>query len=1019
MNRVKLAVLFLAGLFLQIGTVCAQNRTINGIVTMGQNNEPLVGVTIFVKGAETMGVVSDIDGHYTLTVKPDAKEITFRYIGMKEVRMPVPANGTLNVKMIPESTNLDEVVVTGYGNFSKSSFTGSANTLKGDMIKDVPVLSVEQKLQGLTSGVSITSGSGQPGAVPNIRIRGTGSYNASNEPLYVIDGVPVASGSISNLAAYMNNAKTSLMATLNPSDIENITVIKDAAAASLYGSRAANGVILITTKRGKSGGTQITFKADGGFGDIASNFRPSMGGEERRQTLHEGLVNYAADLGYENPQEYADSQIDKYASKPWSGYTDWRDILFRKAKNQNYEISATGGNDKTTYFSSLSYSNQQGTVENSELKRYTARLNLTQKVGKRGNIGGNIMFSQIDQRMNDERTSFSNPFFAVGAMVSPSDFPYNEDGSYSNNFPGYGGGIANPKRDITLDYCKNRLTRIFATGNASVEIAKGLQITERLSYDYSIAKDFQYFNPNSSEYSGRNGVSNKGFNEYGRLISSTSLGYVRDFGKHHLDVLAAYEIESYATDKAEGKTSNLPSELLMEPDNASLINGFSGSTSASRMLSYVTRANYDYANRYYIAGSYRRDGSSHLAPENRWGNFWSVSGMWHVSKENFMAPARSVLSDLKLRASYGVNGNQPGPNGYMGLYSYGKNYGGLPGSYESSIANPYLSWEKNYSLNTGIDFSLFEHIFISLEYYSRQTKDLLFSMPISMTNGFSNYLANIGELNNKGVELEIRSTNFSRSDFDWMTVFNLTHNQNKIITLDGRQQQIVQGEWYIQKVGLPFNSFYVREFAGVNPDNGDALYYINSVDEKGNYNKAITNDIAKANPIPYKKADPIISGGLTNILNYKFLDLSFTFTYSLGGNSIDKTAKYVETDGDAAQYYRNIPVYYQNRWQKPGDVTDIPRFVYNQPNKAGSYASSRRVHSTDHIRLKNLVLGASLPQQWASRLGIEKLRVYFAGTNLLTWSKWDFYDPETPVNGEMNCEAPPLRMYNFGVEVSF
>lgn len=1021
MNVKGLSIMLMCLLLLS-GAAHAQKRQITGTVTSAEDNEPLIGATIIVKGSLS-GTDTDIDGHYTIEITPEAKTILFDYIGMKQQEIPVPKTNILNVELQPRALNLDEVVVTGYGNFSKSSFTGSANTLRADMLKNVPVLSVEQKLQGMTTGVSITSGSGQPGAVPNIRIRGMGSLNASNEPLYVIDGVPVTSGSMSNLGAFMNNAKTSIMSTLNPADIENITIIKDAAAASLYGSRAANGVILITTKKGRSGRTQVTARINGGFSDLATDFRPSLNGTDRRELLYEGMMNFASlnPDKYADPRAYADANIDKYAATPWSGYTDWKDVLLRTAIHQNYEVSATGGNDKTTFYASLAYNNQEGVVHNSSLDRYSARLNVTQKVGSRGELGANVMFSQVNQEMNEERTSASNPFFALGAKVTPSDYPYNEDGSYSNNFPGNEVN-RNPLRDALLDYSRNRLTRIFSTGYASVDIIKGLKLKELLSYDYTTAKDAIYFNPMSGAgiKSGNDAMTQKGFNEYSKLISSTSLNYTHTFGrKHHLDLLVAYEIENYNTDRAEGSKSKLPSELLFEPDNASQLNSFASSTSSSRMLSYVSRANYDYAGKYYLAASFRRDGTSRLSAENRWGNFWSASAMWQVSDEAFMQGLKPVLSDLKIRASYGVNGNQPGGlYGYMGLYSYGRNYNGAPGSYESSMPNPNLGWERNYNMNVGLDFGLFERINISLEYYNRDTKDLLFSMPISMTNGFSSYLANIGQLNNKGVELEIRSTNIASNHFNWNTVLNLTHNENKIVALDGKQEQSISG-WFIRKVGLPYNSFYVKEFAGVDTQTGDALYYINSKDEQGNYNKSTTNDPKNANAIPYKQVDPVVSGGLTNILSYRDFDLSFTFTYQLGGYSFDKTATYIETDG-LNEYSRNIPVYFNDRWQKPGDITHIPRFVQNQQNILGSgTGSSRYVHSTDHLRLKNLTFGYTLPHRWTDKIFLENVRAYFSGSNLLTWAKWKQYDPEVPISGEVNCEAPALRSFSFGVEVTF
>lgn len=1019
--RIKILLAILISLCYQ--PLLAQNKEIKGIVTSAEDGEPLIGATISVKGNEAQGVVTDIEGKYILQIPNSDCTLVVAYLGMKTQELKAPSSGILNISLEAESMNLDEVVVTGYGNFSKSSFTGSANTLRADMMKNVPVMTVEQKLQGMTTGVNITSSSGQPGANQSIRIRGMGSFNASQEPLFVIDGVPVTSGSLSTGgadAAYMNNSKTNIMSTLNPSDIENITVIKDAAAASLYGSRAANGVILITTKQGKTGRTQVSLNIAEGFSDAAVDFRPTLSGDQRYELLYEGLYNYALDKQMKSPSEYAGQEIGKYAYVPELGYTDWRKELLRTAIHQNYEASVSGGNERTTFYASLGYNSQEGLAKNSSLDRYSARLNMSQKVGKYGEVGANVMFTQMNQEMNEERGSSINPFLDVAMLMNPSMTVRDKDGNYVGAYPGT---TLNPLRDILTDYNRTRMTRMFSTGYASIEPLKGLKLKETLSYDYTIQKDSRYFNPLSAAgpKSGSDAQTSKGFIEYGKLISSTSLNYVHTFNyKHHLDVLAAYEIESYQTDKASGERSRLPSNSnLVEPDNASVLNSFISSTQAYRMLSYLSRLNYDYDDRYYIAGSFRRDGSSRLSPKNRWGNFWSVSGMWHLSNESFMKPIKHILSDVKIRASYGVNGNQPGSlYGYMGLYTYGQSYMGGFGSYESSLANPNLKWEKNYNLNIGLDLAFLSRIFLSIEYYNRDTKDLLYSLPISATTGFTNYLSNVGQLNNKGVEFELRTINFATPHFNWSTVLNLSHNSNKIISLNGQLEQSIEGTWFIHKVGLPYHTFYVKEFAGVDPQNGDALYYTNTLNKDGSYSREITNDISKAQAIPYKSVNPKISGGLTNILNYKQLDLSFTLTYSLGGYSFDKLGTYIEngtTNIYTSKY--NLPAYAMDRWQKPGDQTDVPRFVYNQ--SASDNNSSRYIHSTDHLRLKNLTLGYTLPREWTRKVMVNKARFYFSGSNLLTWAKWKQYDPETPVNGEVFCEAPPMRTFSFGVQLTF
>lgn len=1006
--------------------VYAQQRVIKGVVVSADTDDPLIGAAVFVKGQESRGVVTDIDGKYELKIGSEDKVLVFSYLGMKTEEVRLTKRNTLNIALEPEAHILDEVVVTGYGNFSKSSFTGSANTISTKMLKEIPVMSVEQKLQGMTTGVNIASSSGQPGSSQSIRIRGMGSFNASQEPLFVIDGVPVTSGTLSAGgadAAYMNNSKTNIMSTLNPSDIENITVIKDAAAASLYGSRAANGVILITTKKGTAGKTSVTLNISEGFSNPAVKFRPTLSGDQRRELLYEGLVNYATDHQGEegmtmSPTEYADANIDTYAWIPSMGYTDWRSELLRNGRQRNYEASVSGGNRKTTFYGSIGWNKQEGIARNSGLDRYTGRINVTHQVGKIGEVGANMMFSQMNQEMNEERGSSINPFLCVAMTMNPSMYVRDENGNYTGAYPGTN---LNPLRDILTDYNRVRMTRALSTGYASIEPIKGLKIKETLSYDYNIQKDARYFGPLSSAgpKSGSDAQTSKGFVEYGKLMSSTSANYVRTFlGKHHVDVLAAYEVERFDFDKASGEKSKLPSESLVEPDNAAVLNSFTSSTQAYRMISYISRFNYDYDDRYYVAGSFRRDGTSRLAPENRWGNFWSVSGMWHVTSEDFMQPIKHILSDLKIRASYGVNGNQPNSYyGYMGLYSYGQNYMGASGSYESQQPNTSLKWEKNYNLNVGIDFSLINRIFVSLEYYNRDTKDLLYNVPISYTTGFQNYLANVGQLNNRGVEFELRTMNFATKDFNWTTVFNLTHNKNKIVSLNGIIDQSIEGTWFIHKVGLPYYTYYVKEYAGVDPNTGSAMYYKNTMGENGVRSRELTTNANEAEAIPYKSVNPKVSGGLTNLFSYKWFDLSFTLTYSLGGYSFDKTGTYIENGTNNIYSNRyNLPVYAMERWQKPGDVTDVPRFVFNEPS--GPSNSSRYIHSTDHLRLKSLTFGVTLPKEWTQKAWINTARIYFSGSNLLTWAKWKQYDPETPISGEVWCEAPVMRTFSFGIQVT-
>ena len=427
---------------------------------------------------------------------------------------------------------------------------------------------------------------------------------------------------------------------------------------------------------------------------------------------------------------------------------------------------------------------------------------------------------------------------------------------------------------------------------------------------------------------------------------------------------------------------------------------------------------YDYKNKYYLGGSFRTDGSSRFQRDNRWGSFWSISGAWRIIEEEFMSPTKNWLTDLKIRASYGVNGTLPSDYfGYMGLSSLTNGYLEQPGIIQSQLRNDDLQWETNYNLNLGLDFALWNRINVTLEYYTRTTKNLLMDRPISMTTGFGSYLMNIGEVKNKGVELEISSTNIQTKDFSWNTTFNISHNKNKIVTLDGMQTEIKSGS-QIRKVGKSYRTFYMIEFAGINPETGAPQFYTNDVDENGNYIKDITEEINKAHAIVLDKhAEPNAIGGLSNTLRYKWFDLNFMFSYQFGGYSYDNWAQKTEHGGNDLE--ANIPSYYKDSWKKPGDVTKYELF-YEKPSVAmNKVTTTRRLHSTDFIRLKTLTFGFTVPKDWTQKIGIENVRLYASANNLWTWAAYDYYDPEAVSGGTAIWGTPPLKTVTFGINVNF
>mgnify|MGYP001054076975 FL=1 len=995
-------------------TVAREKYTITGKV-IEDSGEPIIGANVIVKGT-TNGMMTDMDGNFHLEVTDKKVTLMVSYIGYTRQEIKVTSAKTIKVEMAPDNNLMDEVVITGYGTFKKSAYAGSAASVKGETLKDVPAISFKDLLQGNAPGVQFTSSSGQPGASSSLRIRGMGSFNASNSPLYVIDGVPMRSGTINTMSS---DAGLDIMSTINSSDIESVTVIKDAAAASLYGSRAANGVVLITTKKGKAGKPSISLKADWGSSDFAMDYRPIMGGEERRQYIYDGLVAGQIKKGKSeaDAMAYADGEIDDYAPVPWCGYTDWDDVLFKKGNHQSYEASLSGGTDRFKYYSSLSYLKQDGIAINSGLERISGRLNVDFQATSKLKLGANVLFATVNQDVYSEGTSYSSPFYTSRNAVVPSDPIYNEDGSWNRDLIRI--GDRNPLLSATYDYQREYVTRTFNTIYGEYEFIKDLKFKSTFSYDYVITKGKDWSDPRTSNGDDINGGMSKKYYEYNKMVWANQVSYKTSIARdHHIDALVGYEIDDQYRDYLSGYATNFATHDKNQISNGMKTESVGGNDTRTRMVSYLTRLNYDYKNKYYLGGSFRTDGSSRFQRDNRWGSFWSISGAWRIIEEEFMSPTKDWLTDLKIRASYGVNGTLPSDYfGYMGLSSLTNGYLEQPGIIQSQLRNDDLQWETNYNLNLGLDFALWNRINVTLEYYTRTTKNLLMDRPISMTTGFSSYLMNIGEVKNKGVELEISSTNIQTKDFSWNTTFNISHNKNKIVTLDGMQTEIKSGS-QIRKVGKSYRTFYMIEFAGINPETGAPQFYTNDVDENGNYIKDITEEINKAHAIVLDKhAEPNAIGGLSNTLRYKWFDLNFMFSYQFGGYSYDNWAQKTEHGGNDLE--ANIPSYYKDSWKKPGDVTKYELF-YEKPSVAmNKVTTTRRLHSTDFIRLKTLTFGFTVPKDWTRKIGIENVRLYASANNLWTWAAYDYYDPEAVSGGTAIWGTPPLKTVTFGINVNF
>ena len=947
------------------------------------------------------------------------------FIGLESQEVKIQP--VVKVVLKSDAEQLEEVMVVAYGTAKKTSFTGAASSIDGaKALKDIPVTSFEQALAGTTPGLTINSNSGQPGAALEIRVRGTGSMNASNEPLYVIDGVPVVSGDIAVSAVGNDTKAFNIMSSINPSDIETITVLKDAAAASLYGSRAANGVILITTKKGKAGKTRINFKANWGFSDWAMNNRENVNAAQRRELTYEGAYNEATTYGIPDEsgiyhpateaeaKAYAQQAMDTYAP---DYNTNWEDLLFRNhGSSQNYEFSAQGGDEHNSFFASLAYRDEQGKANNSTMDGFVGRVNAVHRsADNRWQMGANITLSKQSSSVVSEGTAYANPFFLRSAILTPNIRLYDDEGNYYLDDPIISSIWSGSHPLLDLDKDKN-LSKVFRSFNnlwASYEIIEGLTLKENVSYDYISNHSINYWPVDSNNGFMLGGLGANYMVTQHNIYSSTTLNYIKSFNqKHNLDVLVGWDVDDRRTEYVFASQTGYPHNKLPESINASSPMEGTAYYTEDHLLSLLSRVNYDYDNKYYVSFNYRRDGSSRLGANNRWANFWSVSGAWRMTQEEFMKDIH-WLNDLKLRVSYGINGTLPNSlYGHLSLYGYNNTYQDHSGSAPTSVANPDLSWEKNKNFNIGFDARLFDRLNVTFDYYTRRTSDLLQDVPTSMTVGFLTMLQNVGEMKNSGVEIDLNVDVFKHSQVKWNTGLALSHNSNEVTKLYGGKD-IVSGTSIIRE-GESYYSWWSREWAGVDPQTGEEQWVLNTVNEDGTINKGLTKNPNEAQRVIIGKPDPKVTGGWRNSVSWKGLELSMLFNFSLGGKVFDTyRTSFFDTDG--YDVWANMSTDQLNRWQKPGDITDVPKRINNY--QYGNYGSSRFMKNLNYLRLKSLSLSYSLPSKWISKAQLSNVRVFVSGSNLLTWTSYKYADPEMPINGIPTLGLPNLKTVTFGIEL--
>jgi len=1022
-----------------------KKKEVKGIVT-DKAGMPLPGVTVLVKGTY-IGTTTDINGNYRIEVPADVSLLTFSFIGMQAQEFEL-SGSVQNVIMIEESIGMEEVTITAaYGSVKRSAFTGSASVVNAEVLRESPDASMLKALQGKAAGVVVTTG-GQPGAMPTVRIRGIGSLGGNQSPLYIIDGVPVLVGDFSGI-----QESSSVLSMLNPEDIESQTILKDAAATSLYGSRGANGVIIITTKSGKAGKTKVNFSAEYGLSDFANpHVLDIMNTKElaeyafearKNQWLHyykmlPGQENFeSADIasaeayawsklqsttGLHHPDDKFDGTFDydnmtedqakEIVSRGKT--TNWKDAIFRVGKTQKYDLSISGGNEKNKFYSSLGYFEQEGVVNGSAYERFSGALTLDSKINNFLSLRISEKLSHSIQEGADDGYGNYTPMGAY-AQITPSSPVYLPDGSI-NMTPGYISKVSNPVHKQKYNSKVSKITRALTNLSVNVKFTDWLRFETTNSIDLITTNAKEIKDPRSKEGSADGGWVGKYAYFTTSTVTSNLLKFNKQFGLHNLSALAGFEHNDYHYESSGGEGHKFASEKLLYLGNAAVPQSVYERKIQIALTSYLSKLDYNYDNKYYASGSFRRDGSSKLSADSRWGNFYSASLGWVLSKEDFMDSA-DWLNFAKLRASYGTSGNLPiDAYGTLGLFSVSGTYNDTPVLALNQLENSNLEWEKSYTLDFGLDYRIFDKVSGSIDFFHKHTKGLINGTPLLHATGRSSVTENKGALINKGLELEISSENIKTKNFSWSTDFNITYLVSKVDKLSEPELD----RPYMTEEGKDVNSFYMREWAGVDSETGRPSWYLNTLKEDGTRDRTIVYDPTDVEMVFLgKKGYPDFRGGFTNRFTYKGFDLSFLCTYSLGATLIDYEG-HSYSDGNNIGKINLRKNVLGKHWQKPGDNAEYSRLIFNAVEK-GNYGSSRLLMNGDYLKIKNVSMGYNLPKSWISKMNLEKVRLYFNASDLYTFFKHDHIDPEVGQDGyaAQGYDLPTLKTYRFGINVNF
>ena len=1028
------------------------NKTVNGKVVSATDNEPLIGATVQAVGS-SQGTATDINGEFSVIVNDNVKQLRISYVGYKEQVVAVASYVT--VVLEEEGLNLDEVMVVAYGQTKKTSFTGSAQAVNNKKIETRPITTATKALEGNVGGIQIGGSDGQPGAAPAIRIRGFGSVNANNSPLYVVDGIPF-DGAISDI---------------NPNDIESMTVLKDASAAALYGARGANGVIMIQTKRGNEGRTNLTWRSTVGWSGRATPRYETVSQEQFVQLYYEGLRNYFefdSNLSRENAEAYAKyylgDELGGEMYNPFKNYSvedlidpatgmvrtdlksvwheDWYDAVTRKnAFRHEHVFSVNGGTNKTKYMFSLGYLRENGFLKTTSFERYSARANVDSQVKDWLGANINVSLAHSTSNFNDYTdTSYSNPWFTAqfinplfpvylkdekgNTVYGPDGTPEYDwgEGSRPGNLSDFNslGMLLLDKNTNVRDIAGLRTGIVIGSDLEKYGWRQGLKFAVNFGMDYNTRNRMRYMNSQHGNQANAGGLMYKYNYRTQSYTFNQLLTWTRTFsGVHNVDFLLGHEWYAYKYNFLQAGKTNLVEGIYELRPGTSLIAADSYQIDY-RINSFLSRFNYNYDDRYYLSASLRSDASSRFHKDHHTGIFWSLGANWRVSKEAFLKDV-DWIHNLSVKVSYGEQGNDNLGTYYAWQSLYDLEYanGNNIGAMITSLENREVSWEKNANLNAGFEAALWAgRVRIDFEYFYKKTTDMLLNFPMALSTGFDGYYDNVGNMRNTGFELKLGFTPVRTRDFEWNVDLMINKTNNKVLKLTGDSPEIIQGIRVI-KEGMPIYTYYMPKSAGVDPETGAPLYWAykdadgNEVEEY----KTDNNNIANASKYYLGCRIPKLYGSIGTDLSWKGLSLSILTTYSLGGKVYDSVYRGLVSGLGNGNSTWHVDVL--KRWQNPGDETDIPRIQLDDYRSVTELVTDRYLIDASYFAIKNITLAYALPRTFLNKIGIQGAKVFASGDNLCLFTHLKGMDPQYNFTGGTNYDYSPNRTYTIGLEVNF